>query len=109
MLDGALSAMAYSQTGLKGVARWLGPNAANPGLSYIDSTANGYGLAHFSADSLRVSLVTLNDIRADFTRVPEIDYIATFELPLWQPGEAPQLAGPVFERGAPFPFEPPSV
>ena len=109
MLDGALAALAYGKTGLKTAARWLGPNAANPGLRYIDSTANGYGLAHFSARHLSVEMVTLNSVREAFTEPPPIDYIARFELPLWQPGGRPELTGPEFEGGAPFPFDPPSV
>jgi alkaline phosphatase D len=109
MLDGALASLAYGQTGIKGAARWLGPNSANPGLSYMDSTANGYGLAHFSADKLQVDMVTLNSVGNAFTEPPEIDYIASFELPLWQPGAPPRLAGPRLRGGAPFPFEPDSV
>ena len=109
MLDGALASLAYNKTGLKTAARWLGPNAANPGLSYIDTTANGYALAHFSADQLQVRMITLNDIGEAFSQPPEIDYTATFELPLWQPGKPPRLQGPQFQGGAPFPFEPSSV
>ena len=40
---------------------------------------------------------------------PEIRHIASFTLPLWRAGEVPELTGPEFERGAPFPFELASV
>lgn len=109
MLDGALASLAYGQTGLKSAARWLGPSEANPGLHYIDSTANGYALAHFGPDKLRVEMITLNDTGESFTVPPAIDYIARFELPLWRAGNPPQLVGPDFAEGAPFPFTPPTV
>jgi hypothetical protein len=54
-------------------------------------------------------LITLNGVTKPFTQAPEIDYSASFDLPLWQSGEAPDLQGPLFRGGAPFPFEPPSV
>ncbi len=109
MLDGVLPAYLYSKTGLKGPARWLGPNAANPGLRYVDTTANGYGLASFDADALSVSMVTLEDCREAFSEPPAIAHVAHFRLPHWRGGEAPQLQGPEFEGSAPFPFEPSAV
>lgn len=109
LLDGALAALAFSRTGLQTAARWLGPNPANPGLRYMDSTANGYGIGHFSAGRLAVEMITLNATREAFSEAPRKDYSAHFEVPLWRTGEPAELRGPVFEGGAPFPFEPPSV
>ncbi len=105
MLDGVLAAYTYSQTGVAALTDWLGPNAANPGLRYVDTTANGYGLATAGPDELRVQLITLQDCRQDFVKAPAIGHIAKFSLPHWRAGEPPQLAGPEFERGAPFPFK----
>jgi hypothetical protein len=93
----------------KTLASWLGPNYANPGLKYVDTTANGYGLAHFDRDQLRVQLVTVEHSRQPFDLPPAVRHRAHFVLPLWQPGQRPELHGPEFEGGAPFPFEPPSV
>lgn len=109
LLEGVLSSYTYYQTGATTLANWLGPNAANPGLAYVDSTANGYGLARFSDKELRVSLVTVNNCRPDFTQTPAIAHTAHFSLPRWAPGGAPQISGPVFDGGAPFPFEAPQV
>jgi len=109
MLDGVFAALTYSKTGLHSLSDWLGPNSANPGLRYVDTTANGYGLASFNADQLRVQFITVEDCRPDFVQPPAIQYIASFQLPRWHPGEPPQLAGPVFSGGAPFPFEAPAV
>ncbi len=109
MLDGVFAALTYSKTGLKSVSDWLGPNPANPGLRYVDTTANGYGLASFDADALQVQLITLEDCRSNFTEAPPIRHIARFSLPRWRPGEPPQLTGPEFAGGAPFPFEAPEV
>lgn len=107
MLDGALASLAYSRTGLRAPSRWLGPNSANPGLKYLDATANGYGLAQFSASSLEVDMVTMENLRTPFEIAPEIKHIAHFKLPLWSATGSPELSDPVFEGGAPFPFTPP--
>ena len=105
MMHGVLAAYAYSRTGLALLKDWLGPNAANPGLRYVDTTANGYGLATVDAGELRVQLITMEDVRSDFVAAPAIRHVAHFSVPLWRAGDAPQLAGPEFTGGAPFPFE----
>jgi len=104
MLDGVVAGYTYAKTGIKSVARWLGPNTANPGLKYVDTTANGYALARFTPTQLTVRFVTLQDCRPDFTEPPKIKHVATCQLPRWEAGSAPQLEGPTFEGGAPFPF-----
>lgn len=109
MTDGVLAAYTYSQTGLTTLTNWLGPNAANPGLRYVDTTVNGYGLATIDADEVRVQLVSMQDCRQEFVQAPAIHHIARFSLPHWSAGEPPQLAGPEFQGGAPFPFEPTKV
>ena len=105
MLRGVLASYAYAKTGLAGIAKWLGPNAANRGLKYMDCTANGYGLAQFRSDDLQVQLITIEDSRKPFTSPPEIRCRARFRLPAWSPGGHPTLEGPEFEGDAPFPFE----
>jgi alkaline phosphatase D len=105
MLQGTLASFAYNRTGMAGISDWLGPNAANPGLRYMDCTANGYGLATFAATGMSVDLVTMTSSRAPFKETPAIKYTATFEVPTWQPGGEPTLLGPTFTGGAPFPFD----
>ncbi len=109
MLYGVLAAYAYNKTGLDALASLLGPNTANPGLRFVDTTANGYGLASFDAGELRVQLITMQDCRPDFVQPPSIRYVARFRLPHWRAGEPPQLEGPEFEGSAPFPFATPEV
>jgi alkaline phosphatase D len=109
MLYGVLAAYTYSKTGLHTLTNWLGPNHANPGLRYVDTTANGYGLASFDADDLRVQLITMQDCRPHFVQPPEIRHVARFRLPRWRAGERPQLEGPEFEGSTPFPFKTPTV
>ena len=94
MLHGVLSAFTYAKTGLTSLANWLAPNEANPGLKYVDTTANGYGLARFDAEELQVQLVTLQRQPPCFQRASRYTYIANFRLPLWQAGEQPELQGP---------------
>ena len=109
MLQGVFAAYTYSRTGLTTLAGWLGPNRANPGLKYVDTTANGYGLATFSAEQLQVRLVTMEDCRMPFEQAPAIRHVASFTLAHWRPGAQPRLQGPEFEGAAPFPFESPRV
>jgi alkaline phosphatase D len=105
MLQGVLAAYGYSRTGLTELNDWLGPNAANPGLRYVDTTANGYGLATVDKDAMRVKLITLEQVRREFVEAPAIRHTAHFTVPLWRAGEAPQLTGPEFTGSAPFPFQ----
>lgn len=105
MVDGVLAALFYANTNLQSPARWLGPNEANHGLKFMDVTANGYGLARFEADELRVRLVSLEDCRPDFSDPPAIKYVARFNLSSWRGGEPPQLPGPEIEGTPPFPFD----
>lgn len=109
MLQGVLAAFAYSKTGSQAASDWLGPNTANPGLRFVDTAANGYGLASLETGALQVQLVAIQDCRKAFEKPPAIAYTARFSLPLWRAGEAPQLAGPEFDGPAPFPFEIPGV
>jgi len=109
LLDGVLPASIYNETGMYTAARWLGPNPANPGLRYLDTTCNGYGLARFDSGEMQVRFVALEDCRADFAEPPAIRYTADFRLPLWGPGQPPGLAGPAFSGVAPFPFSEPDV
>ena len=106
---GVLASMAYDKTGLATLAEWLGPNEANPGLKFVDTLANGYGLARFREDAMDVSFITMSDLSEPFEEAPPVRYRANFTLPLWGPGEEPELAGPTFEGPAPFPFAPPPV
>jgi hypothetical protein len=109
MLDGVLASMTYSSTGLKTLGEWLGPNKANPGLKYMDTSANGYGLAQFSARELNVQMVSMENLKTPFAQAPNIKHSAHFRVAHWGSTEQPKLEGPKFIGGAPFPFESPTV
>ena len=105
MLQGVLASYTYAKTGMESVANWLGPNNANPGLKYVDCTANGYGLAQFRAGDMQVQLIGLSKPRESFETPPEIGYRARFRLDAWSAGGHPVLEGPTFDGNAPFPFK----
>jgi len=109
MLTGVLASMTYSGIGMDTVAGWLGPNEANPGLKYMDTTANGYGLAQLSAGELNVQMISMENLTIPFKQAPKIKHSANFRIANWKSGTGPVLEGPEFIGGAPFPFEPPSV
>jgi len=103
--QGVLAALAYDKTESTALARWLAPNKSNPGLTYIDTNTNGYGLASFSAQGCAVDLVTVAPAdQASPEGASEIRYTARFELAHWLPGQAPILRGPVFDGEPPFPW-----
>jgi len=109
MLHGVLAAMTYSSTGFDTLASWLGPNKANPGLKYVDTTANGYGLAQFNARELSVQMISMEELRTPFDRAPKIKHSANFRIARWSDKQGPNLQGPEFIGGAPFPFDAPTV
>ncbi|TXS96258.1 hypothetical protein FV139_01800 [Parahaliea maris] len=102
--DGVLAAFAFQKVGSGRLSRWLGSNPANPGLCFADSTANGYGLAHFSAGGLSVELVAIEQLRKPFEQAPGTAYRARFKVPAWRAGEQAPRPQPGFQGQAPFPF-----
>jgi len=102
--QGVLASTAVDRTGMKTLADWIGPNSANPGLAFVDTTANGYGLARFTDNTLEVSLIAMSDLKKPFTTAPPINYTAHFTLALWLKDGRPELVGPIFDGPAPFPY-----
>ena len=79
---------------------------ASPGLTYIDTNSNGYGILSVNAGRVEANLVT--------TANPEVDHgpkgspiirKAKFTLRAWAPGQTPELIGPTFTGKPAFPFE----
>lgn len=102
---GVLASMAFSRTGWHGLSDWLGPNTANPGLAYVDSNSNGYGLARFSQELCEVQLLTITDAgQAPDLGPPGVLRSASFRLARWAGGEDPALEGPEFTGDPPFPY-----
>ena len=105
LVQGVLASLAYDKTGMETLANWLGPNTRNPGLAYIDTNSNGYGLATFEADRCTVDLVTIAPPLED--PGPEGSPIlrrASFNVARWEAGEEPLLQGPAFTGVPPFPW-----
>ena len=108
-----LTAIAGVTTGL--VRSWLGSSwisdifwndKANPGLSYIDTNANGYGIMSVNAGRVETNLVTVANPEKDYgPKGAPILRKAKFTLRAWAPGQSPELVGPTFTGKPPFPFE----
>jgi alkaline phosphatase D len=78
----------------------------NPHLRYVDTAANGYGLATFDGSGARVALVTTE--QPIFDRGDDgIEVIGTaeFEVPVVAEGEVPTLDAPELTGKKPFPLE----
>jgi alkaline phosphatase D len=77
----------------------------NPHLRLADSHANGYGLAHVSADKLGVQLIAIQRSFTDLkTKSPELRYTATFEVPRVDAFVDLDVAEPTIEGKKPFPL-----
>ncbi len=103
--QGVLASLAYDSTEMKTLADWLGPNPRNPGLAYIDTNSNGYGIATFLQNRCDVELVTTAPPLTDSG--PEGSPIlrrAQFSVGAWEAGEAPDLQGPTFIGEPAFPW-----
>jgi alkaline phosphatase D len=104
LLGGAMTALVRSWTwGFVADAFW---NAAiNPGLKYVDSNSNGYGLLRADAGRVQARLVTIANPTVDYgpSGAP-ILRTADFTVRAWKSGEAPQVYGPVFTGRPAFPF-----
>ncbi len=99
---GVIATMAYSRLGMHSLSDWLGPNRANPGLKYVDSNSNGYGLATFNGEECRVQLVTIEPPLQN--QASGIRRSANFRVSAWSENNQPELEGPEFSGQPPFPF-----
>ena len=105
MVAGTMTALVRSWTwGFVADAFW---NAAiNPGLKYVDSNANGYGIIRADAGRVQASLVTIKNPSTDYgPQGAPILRKANFTVRAWKKGETPQVYGPVFNGTPAFPFE----
>ena len=103
--DGVLAAIAFDQSGFRELSRRLGPNSANPGLAYIDTNCNGYGLASFDHRHCQVELVTIEPpLQQSGSEGSAVSRRARFHLPRWDGDGSPQLDGPQFVGKPPFPY-----
>ena len=102
---GVLASLSYATTGWRRLANWLGSNAANPGLKYVDTHAHGYGLVQLDDTALHAQLVTVESPDLDYgCEGPKIVHSARFRLNNWSKSQQPYLDGPTFTGPPPFPY-----
>ncbi len=105
LLGGVNTALARSWTGSSWISDIWWNARANPGLTYVDTNANGYGVMSVNAGRIEAHLVTVKNPEADFgPKGAPIIRSAKFTLRAWTPGEVPELIGPAFQGTPPFPF-----
>ena len=106
LLGGVNSALVRSWTGSSWLSDLFWNKKSNPGTTYVDTNANGYGVLSVNAGRVEANLVTIAN--------PEVDHgpngspivrKAKFTLRAWTPGQAPELIGPTFQGKPAFPFE----
>jgi hypothetical protein len=77
----------------------------NPGLTYADTNANGYGLISVNAGRVEAHLITVENPDKDFgPKGAPVRRRAKFTLRAWTAGQKPELIGPAFEGTPAFPF-----
>lgn len=106
VLGGVNAAIARSWTGSSWISDMFWNEKANPGLTYVDTNANGYGVMIVNAGRVETNLVTVANPTTDHgPKGSPIIRRAKFTLRAWAPGQTPELIGPTFQGKPPFPFE----
>lgn len=106
MLGGVNAAIARSWTGSSWISDLFWNEQASPGLQFVDTNANGYGMLNVNAGRVEANLVTVENPEKDFgPQGAPILRKAKFTLRAWTPGQTPELVGPVFQGKPAFPFE----
>ena len=70
LVKGVVSSKTYAATGSKFLAGLLSTDSANPELTHVDTSANGYGIVRAATDRLTVELVTIDPPVADLGMSP---------------------------------------
>lgn len=106
LLGGVNSAIVRSWTGSSWLSDAFWNGSSNPGLKYVDTNANGYGIMSVNVGRIETNLVTVENPEKDFgpTGAPVIRK-AKFTLRAWAPGQSPELVGPEFQGKPCFPFD----
>lgn len=106
LIGGVNAALVRSWTGSSWLSDLFWNEAANPGLRYADTNANGYGLLSVNAGRVEANLVTVAPPQTDHgpAGAPVLRK-AKFTLRAWLPGQTPELSGPSFTGTPAFPFE----
>jgi alkaline phosphatase D len=104
-LGGVQAALVRSWTGSSWLSDAFWNGRANPGLAYIDTNSNGYGLLSVNAGRVEAHLVTTANPEKDHgPKGSPVLRRAKFTLRAWTPGQTPELVGPTFTGKPPFPF-----
>ena len=101
--DGVAAAMSYQRDDAPAPAPRS--RSKRTGIRYVDSNAQGYTIAMFSATEVKVEMVTMTDVTVPFDQAPATRRRAFFNLPVWAAGEEPLLSGPDFAGSSPFPYD----
>jgi alkaline phosphatase D len=104
-LGGTYAALMRALTGSSWMAYAYWNPSINPGLDFVDSNANGYGLVNLGTNLGETILVTTADAETDHgtTGAPVLRTTA-FRFEPWKAGQEPLLTAPVFTGEPPFPF-----
>jgi alkaline phosphatase D len=106
LLGGVNSAIVRSWTGSSWLSDSLWNEHTNPGLKYVDTNSNGYGVLSVNAGRVEANLITVANPEKDYGPAgAPIIRKAKFTLRAWAPGQSPELIGPVFQGEPAFPFE----
>jgi alkaline phosphatase D len=104
-LGGVQAALVRSWTGSSWLSDAFWNARTNPGLTYIDTNSNGYGLLSVNAGRVEANLVTTANPEKDHgPKGSPVIRRAKFTLRAWSPGQTPELIGPTFTGKPPFPF-----
>lgn len=105
LIGGVNTALARSWTGSSWISDLWWNGSVNPGLTYVDTNANGYGVMSLNVGRAETHLVTVANPERDMgPKGAPVVRRAKFTLRAWTPGQAPELVGPTFVGKPAFPF-----
>ena len=103
LLHGAEAARTLHDTGDAAAALAAADPAINPHLAYADTDAYGYYVTRFARDMLEVEFVVIEEPLTDRgTAGPYVRRRVRFTIPVWSPGQEPELTDVVLEGDAPL-------
>ena len=106
LLGGVNASLVRSWTGSSWLSDAWWNDKASPGLTYVDTNSNGYGILSVNAGRVEANLVTIANPEVDHgPKGSPIVRKAKFTLRGWAPGQTPELIGPTFTGKPAFPFE----
>jgi alkaline phosphatase D len=105
LLNGVNSGLAAAATNSKADIEQYRDPLVNGHIKYLDTRANGYGLANVTNTDITVRLITIGNVNEDpANNAPQVKRTTEFTISKTTSSDNLDLTGPAFGGDPPFPF-----